>query len=545
MVCTLSYRLLLSLSPSLSLSLPLSLSLSLSLSLPLSPSLSLSLTGSGDTSGVSSTSTPQISSSSESSWRSNSSSSSSTHYSSHSNKDREGGVSTYDKANNDNEVEVIKMVDGLEASIRLDEDSVVIDTPGLSKVSAYSNLKRFSLALEDTNDDWMMHDEEEEAISDKRRSDGIFMKITDPQQTDKRDTIVLQEDQPSRTVPPNMMVTEEPLLSQEPPSTQEQSHSFSSQPPDLSQDSQIQSDSPPPLDTLKPSSLLGLSVLQNTSVTTSDSAAVMQANESSLPLKSPVHEEQVAEQKDKLDDVADEYSFNEILRLATGVKSSSSSSRSLSVDPFEGKSEMKQADNGDLDPYDSPSEDSATPKIDSNINNPFIVSPTTPVAHNTNPFLEGYVEPESPSVAVTTVANFGNPFDQDIPSFGSISNYQPTEETSATFGDTNPSHNNPFTDDSAQANDDKNTPSSEQERLLVEESPLISNEQRWSNKLSTEDLVNMVLKENHYTHELSVEEIDVKVSKLKVYLKTDSSNQDLQQALIQLQLLKQTKLEVS
>ena len=556
-------------------------------------------TGNDETSGPSSTSSP-LASSSESSFRSNSSSSSSNQFSL-----KEDTLSTHEKPKVHNNAEIVKMGEGLEASVRQENDSVVIDAPGLTKVSAYSNLKRFSLAMEDTNKDWMMHDVEEEWGGERVESGstvgsvstgGIFMKIgertIDKDEEGQRDTLVLQDndnqvntfDPPGvELLPPQQSSPSPPSPSPPPELLPPTAHDdLSSQAPeDLSHEpldhspSHSPSHSPTPespTSTLRPSHLR----IQSDEDTPPPNAV---SNSTAATVSEPSSQEKgpsvsVVGERSRTEEFTEEYSFNEVLRLATGVKptSSSKATNSLLLENNHGTANSEQNNEGQLvsevpaqllDPYTVLNEEQATPRVDVCEDNPFLVSPTTPVPNNTNPFMEGYEEPESPSLShpAAVVATFGNPFEASA-TFGNTSNDLANGDTS-NFGDSS----NPFDDEQHSPPSSPYNPFDEpDERNFKSSSPLVdekvtvdeqsssfdsnkvsvnSDQQHIVYRLPAEDFAKIVISENHYAHELSVEEIDVKVSKLKVYLKNDSSNVDLQQALIQLQLLKQKKLEVS
>ena len=477
------------------------------------------------------------------------------------------------------------MGDGLEASIRQEDDSFVIEAPGLDKVNAFSNLKRFSLAMEDTNEDWLVHDKKDTIEDELKSSEGIFMRFKESQEATSictRDESVPQDDLPEirESSPPEAPPTPMTLPTSNNPANLLTRPSSNTPSPVRSRSPSQQ---PLPGDSPVPSPRLPDSSPQQRSPSHSPRPPSQQDNKETQnsPNKttptineessSPINDKSPKEEKrQSVEEVPEEYSFNEILRLATGIQSSSSS-RSISV----GREEVTNKRNTDsightiesdlIDPYLAINEDHATPKIEVSSSNPFLSSPTTPVANGTNPFSDGYNNSPSPS-PIPVIATGGDQFGA-VSDFGNVSGNDAGIE-SAVFSS---SSNNPFGDrnDLSSRNDlshdslnpfdqpDTSSPKSSEgnkQQLLIndsdqglprskETSPSPNLTLSSNLSLSVEELAKIV--DNHYPHELSVEEIDVKVSKLKVYLlNNDSSNADLQQALIQLQLLKRAKLDV-
>ena len=435
-------------------------------------------------------------------------------------------------------------------------------------MNAYSNLKRFSLAIEDTNEDWLVHDTEDK-MEDESSSEGIFMRFKDEVREQKATPILTRDDLPEirKPSPP-----EAPPISMTPP-TSDNPANLLTRPP---------SNTPSPVRTRSPSQqpLPGESPVPSPrqrspshSPRPPSESSRLQGQNNEVAQNSPTkttpttNEESpspIVEKRQSVEEAPEEYSFNEILRLATGIKSSSSS-RSISVDREDPTNRRDTDSKGHsmesdlIDPYLTINEDQATPKIEVSSSNPFLSSPTTPVANGTNPFSDGYNDPPSPS-PIPVIATAGDQFGT-VTGFGNVSGNVSDDIEPAAFGNSsNPPFDdrNDFPQDSLNPFDQPDTSSPKsgernEQQLLINDSDQGLPHSRETSpnpnltlssnlSLSLEELAKMV--ENHYPHELSVEEIDVKVSKLKVYLNRDSSNTDLQQALIQLQLLKQAKLDV-
>ena len=516
------------------------------------------------------------------------------------------------------DVEIVRdNVAGIEASMCIDDDAVVVEvlSQGKSTSVAYTDLQRFDNVLSEEVGEWnsdVIIDNEEEGISvDERikeetivaneirkKSLSPFMDDASVNESTNLTSQVLPQSEESllaeliETQPEQLhpLSATEQLLDETPPieplssvSSQIETLQSSSiaqlmrdaippsRPPPFSiiqESSQPRSSSEPPLDDHGPTD--NLESLQTNSL-------------GSSPVKREIEKE--------------EYSFTEILRLATGLSPSrevKENKEKLSHNEKKDDDDFQRSNHHDSnqDQFDSNQNqfDSNQDQFDSNQDqekndlhfqiatsitnedglqvsleeaitpmadpiNPFFdeVIINTPISTesvlSTNPFSDNYVPQESlppdninPFVAEIKVptASLTNPFSSDYPSESSPSPSNPFFESGVSFSkvkEEEVAQTNMETRDQSKSDNDFIVTDGKKNRsdFVMQQLEL----------LTSEELTALILEENHFEKEPTLGEIESRVLQLKNYLRRDSSDVRLQKTLVQLQLLKQKMIEVS
>ena len=473
------------------------------------------------------------------------------------------------------QVEVI-LTGGLEASLHHEDDAIVVevsDTKGLTKLDACTDLRRFSQMIDDANDkEWMINEEEEENEEIRERDDTVLnegiviqikekvkgdiedFKMEDKQENEneentRRDTLEVSS---AQKVLDSEILIQPTTVTEVSPSIQPVSN-IDNQSTGLVESPISNDPTVPPTDT--------------------SNDITRTPNEQTESPESPQMSGEVVIQTDP---ETDEYSFTELLRLATGVKPfNKPETNDVILDDIEEQKEAEEEENKVENKKEAPvveevvlrvddsvslveppnllnlNEESVTPKFTSS--NPFIHSPTTPVAKVTNPFEEGYVQPEHPFLLPISEDNR-----TEMPIFDETSK-NPFSPHSI------PQHNfksfNPFI---------KPEIKTEQEEMRYEGEDQVEEDERYEDEfpnsgindkdsdellndrnidlsecLTSEEYAKFEMKEDHFPLEMSLEEIERRIGRLKSHLRRDSSDKGLKQTLIRLQLLKQELKEVS
>ena len=471
-----------------------------------------------------------------------------------------------------NELVEVILTGGLEASLHHEDDAIVVevsDTKGLTKLDACTDLRRFSQMIDDANDkEWMINEEEEENEEIRERDDtvlneGIVIQIKEKVEGENED--FKMEDKQENENEEN---------------TRRDTLEVSSEQKVLDSEILIQ---PTTVTEVSPS-IQPVSNIDNQSTGLVESPISNDPTDTSNDITHTPNEQTESPESPKMsgevviqtDPETDEYSFTELLRLATGVKPfNKPETNDVILDDIEEQKEAEEEENKVENKKEAPvveevvlrvddsvslveppnllnlNEESVTPKFTSS--NPFIHSPTTPVAKVTNPFEEGYVQPEHPFLLPISEDNR-----TEMPIFDETSK-NPFSPHSI------PQHNfksfNPFI---------KPEIKTEQEEMRYEGEDQVEEDERYEDEfpnsgindkdsdellndrnidlsecLTSEEYAKFEMKEDHFPLEMSLEEIERRIGRLKSHLRRDSSDKGLKQTLIRLQLLKQELKEVS
>lgn len=500
------------------------------------------------------------------------------------------------------DVEIVRdNVAGIEASMYNDDDAVVVEvlSQGKSTSAAYTDLQRFDNVLNEElgNKEWsrsIIIDEEEEhtSVDEREKEETIVAK-----EIRKRSLSPIMDDvsvnQPTNLISQELPQSEESLLAELIETQLDQLHP-------LSETEQLLDETPPtePLPSLSsqisqsssiaqvmrdatpPSQPHPSSTMQESSQPRSSSEPPLDDHRPTDNIKS-LHTYSLGSSpvKEALD--KEEYTFTEILRLATGLSPSREvKENEEELSHNERKDDFQRSNHHDSnqDQFDSNQDQdksdlhfqmttSVTNKDDLQLTleeaitpvgaptNPFFdeVPVNTPISkdpvQSTNPFSDNYVPQESlPSdnindfvteIPVPT-ASLTNPFNSDYPYESSLTPSNPFLESGVSFSKVNE-------EEGAQTNIERRASSKSDSDFIVTDgkqnmSDLVVQQLEL---LTSEELTALVLEENHFEKEPTIGEIESRVLRLKNHLRRDSSDVRLQKTLVQLQLLKQKMIEVS
>ena len=500
------------------------------------------------------------------------------------------------------DVEIVRdNVAGIEASMYNDDDAVVVDvlSQGKSTSVAYTDLQRFDNVLNEEvgNKEWscgVTIDEEEEHMSvDERDKE---KKIVAKKETRKKSLSPFTDDvsvnESTNLISQELPQSEEPLLEELIETQLDQLHPLSATeqlldetPPTeplpslSSQVENTQSSSIAQLmrDATPPSQPHPSSTIQESSQRRSSSEPPLDDHRPTDNLKS-LQTNSLRSSPAKEEIEKEEYSFTEILRLATGLSPSREvKENEENISHNERKEDDFQRSNhhdsnqdhrkGDLHFQMTTSitnEDGLQLSLEEAITpmgaptNPFFdeVVVNAPIStepvQSTNPFSDNYVPQESlppdhinhfVTEIPVPMPSLTNPFDSDYPSESSLTPSKPFPESGVLFSKVKE-------EETAQTNMDTRDQSKSDNDFIVTDGT--DGKQNMSDLviqqlelLTSEELTALVLEENHFESEPTLGEIESQVLRLKNHLRRDSSDVRLQKTLVQMQLLKQKMIEVS
>ena len=500
-------------------------------------------------------------------------------------------------AEKEKDVEIVRdNVTGIEATMCIDDDAVVVEvlSQGKSTSVAYTDLQRFDNVLNEEvgNKEWsssVIIDNEEEGISvDEREKEETIVaneirkKSLSPYMDDtsvnesnnltsqalpqSEESLLAEliETQPEQLHP--LSSTEQPL-SETPPT--EPLPSVSSQIETLHSSSiaQLMQDATPP------SQPHPFSIIQKSNQPRSSSEPPLDDHRPTENLES-LQTNSLGSSPVKRETEKEEYSFTEILRLATGLSPSrevKENEEKLSHNEKKDDDDFQRIDHHDsnqnqfhlnqdqekddlhfqmttsitnedglqlsLEEAITPMEAPTNPFFDEVVNTPISKESVL----NTNPFSDNYVPPDNinPFVAEIQVptVSLTNPFSSDYPSESSPSPSNSFLQSGVSFSKVKEERANMETRDQSKSDIDDIVTDGKQNRsdFVMQQLEL----------LTSEELTALILEENHFEREPTLGEIESRVLQLKNYLRRDSSDVRLQKTLVQLQLLKQKMIEVN
>lgn len=453
---------------------------------------------------------------------------------------------------------------GLEASIRIEEDALIVEDVVLKRSPldmAYTDLQRFNNVEDEeiveeveediVDRDWTNYEEEVEKVNEMVKDVDSISSNTDIV-NDKIELPVNENDKASES-PPVINSVEQDQVS--PYSNDNNLSDF------------IETNSPtrecsktPPL----------LPVEETFEKEIEETLESNLEGASSPPVGTCAKEEEEEE----------EYSFGDILRLASGLTPSREMTpkrdekemekeieKKKEEEEEEDETEIKPQDINEVHNLDQTTHDRTTPPTPLVINEQLGIEDTL-TNTNTNPFFD---EPTSPQDPITPVVSSTNPFLNEAIAAASNSSKNPFDDVTTTPNDTYlpAPFGNPFLEFTPVPKcrfAKEATPPKQEGHAHDEEPEKQSVESDWKDKsksddgyimigqsfveprlrqLSPEELESFEIDEEHYEQELSLGEVEYRIAQLKSHLRRDSSDQRLQQTLVKLQLLRKDMVEVS
>ena len=433
---------------------------------------------------------------------------------------------------------------GLEASIHIEEDAVVIDDFTVTRSSlAYSDLERFNNALDhEQNEDNVT---ETENINDNYQQDKLDYSLSsNTLSTSDQEMIAAVSISTEQEIPisvDNNSTRDDDQI----PAISPRNESVISPPPS--------SPTPPPLP---------VNEVSNEEVKES-----LEANLTGSPSKDPV-DDNIKEVPQEVVQEVEEYSYGDILRLASGLTPSREMTPQEIEEEEREREKEKMNEKYEEQNMDSHNEDmqydNNTDHLEHTSNEDTLLTPII----GTNPFL---VEPH-PHVPTTPTAfggsNISPFFDDDVIATATVTT--PTASTNPFDDDVIVARellvsSNPFLADlSPERSYTVNEEVKDEERNCLEENERENFESKAMSKsddddyimigqnyvrspveqLSSEEIESFELDEDYYGQELSLGEVEYRIVQLKNHLRRESHDEKLQHTLVKLQLLKQDMVEV-